>query len=83
MTDQDIDKLLALPVRRISRFDIEKNQRELAEVLAKMEEIKKNLGSLKKYAINYLRNCSTNTAKISRAAPRSSISRRSTAARPL
>lgn len=55
VTDQDIDKLLALPVRRISRFDIEKNQRELAEVLAKMEEIKKNLGSLKKYAINYLR----------------------------
>ena len=52
VTDQDIDKLLALPVRRISRFDIEKNQRELAEVLAKMEEIKKNLGSLKKYAIN-------------------------------
>ena len=55
VTDQDIDKLLALPVRRISRFDIEKNQRELAEVLAKMEEIKKNLGSLKKYAVNYLR----------------------------
>ena len=31
VADQDIDKLLALPVRRISRFDIEKNQRELAE----------------------------------------------------
>ncbi len=54
ITDQDIDKLLALPVRRISRFDIEKNQRELAEVLAKMEELRKNLGSLKKYAVRYL-----------------------------
>ena len=55
VTDADVDKLLALPVRRISRFDIEKNQRELAEILAKMEEIRKNLGSLKKYAINYLK----------------------------
>ena len=55
VTDGDIDKLLALPVRRISRFDIEKNQREIAEVLAKMEEINKNLGSLKQYAIRYLK----------------------------
>ncbi len=55
VTDDDVDKLLALPVRRISRFDIEKNQRELAEVLAKMEEIKKNLGGLKAYAIRYLK----------------------------
>ena len=52
VTDGDIDKL---PVRRISRFDIEKNQREIAEVLAKMEEINKNLGSLKQYAIRYLK----------------------------
>ena len=55
VTDEDVDKLLALPVRRISRFDIEKNQREIAEVLAKMEEINKNLGSLKQYAIRYLK----------------------------
>jgi len=55
VTDEDIDKLLALPVRRISRFDIEKNQREIAEVLAKMDEINKNLGSLKQYAIRYLK----------------------------
>lgn len=54
VTDQDIDKLIALPVRRISRFDIEKNQRDLAELCAKIEEIKKNLGSLKKYTIKYL-----------------------------
>lgn len=55
VTEEDIDKLLALPVRRISRFDIEKNQREIAEVLAKMDEINKNLGSLKQYAIHYLK----------------------------
>ena len=55
VTDEDVDKLLALPVRRISRFDIEKNQREIAEVLAKMDEINKNLGSLKQFAVRYLK----------------------------
>ena len=54
ITDSDIDKLLALPVRRISRFDIEKNQQELAEIEAKIAEINKNLGSLKRYAVKYL-----------------------------
>ena len=63
VTDEDIDKLLALPVRRISRFDIEKNQRELAEVLAKMEEIKRNLGNLKGYAIRYLKGLITKYGK--------------------
>ncbi len=54
VTDEDIDRLLALPVRRISRFDIEKNQRELAEVLARMKEIRRHLGHLTQYAIDYL-----------------------------
>ncbi|MDD3887080.1 MAG: DNA gyrase subunit A, partial [Victivallaceae bacterium] len=54
VTNADIDKLLALPVRRISRFDIEKNQRELAEIEEKIAEIRKNLAHLKKYAIDYL-----------------------------
>ncbi len=56
VTNEDVDKLLALPVRRIARFDIEKNQREIAEVLARMDEINKNLGSLKRYATKYLQN---------------------------
>ena len=54
VTDEDIDRLLALPVRRISRFDIEKNQRELAEVLSRMKEIRRRLAHLKQYAIDYL-----------------------------
>ena len=51
VTDEDIDRL---PVRRISRFDIEKNQRELAEVLSRMKEIRRRLAHLKQYAIDYL-----------------------------
>ena len=38
VTNEDIDKLLALPVRRIARFDIEKNQQELRDIAAKIKE---------------------------------------------
>ena len=56
ITREDVDKLLALPVRRIARFDIEKNQRELREIAAKIREIKHHLAHLTEYAIDYLRN---------------------------
>ena len=54
VTDEDIDKLLALPVRRISRFDIEKNQKELRKILDTMKQLRKNLAHLNDYAIDYL-----------------------------
>ena len=53
---EDIDKLLALPVRRISRFDIEKNQKELREIDRKIAEINKKLKNLTQHAIDYLNN---------------------------
>ena len=54
VTDEDVEKLLALPVRRIARFDIEKNQRELAEILEEMKQLRKKLAHLTDYAIDYL-----------------------------
>ena len=54
VTTDDVDKLLALPVRRIARFDIEKNQQELREIAAKIKELKHNLAHLVDYAIKYL-----------------------------
>ena len=56
ITTEDIDRLLALPVRRIARFDIEKNQRELREIAAKIKEIRHHLAHLTEYAISYLEN---------------------------
>jgi len=56
ITNEDVDKLLALPVRRISRFDIEKNQRELAELLENMKQVNHHLKHLKDYAVDYLKN---------------------------
>ncbi len=56
ITEEDIDKLLSLPVRRIARFDIEKNQQELRDIAAKIKEIKHHLAHLTEYTISYLEN---------------------------
>ncbi|MFA7184100.1 MAG: DNA topoisomerase IV subunit A [Victivallales bacterium] len=55
VNDEDIQKLLAIPIRRISLFDILKNQKELEDILSQIEEVNKNLGRLKKYAVDYLK----------------------------
>lgn len=54
VTNDDIDKLLALPVRRIARFDIEKNERELREIDERIALIKHKLKHLRSEAISYL-----------------------------
>lgn len=52
--DSEIEKLLAIPIRRISLFDIEQNRKEMAELNAMLNEAQKNLKQLKKYAIRKL-----------------------------
>ncbi len=54
VTNEDIDKLLALPVRRIARFDIEKNERELREIDDRIAKVKYKLKHLRAEAISYL-----------------------------
>jgi len=54
VTNEDIDKLLALPVRRIARFDIEKNQQEIRAILDRLKEVRHHLKHLVEYAIGYL-----------------------------
>ncbi|MCQ2380541.1 MAG: hypothetical protein MJ025_06450, partial [Victivallaceae bacterium] len=55
VTDQDIDKLLALPVSRIARFDIEKNERELQKIAEDIESVIYNLGHIAECTIKYLK----------------------------
>ena len=54
VTDEDVEKLLAIQIRRISLFDILKNQEELADILKNIEEIHRNLKHLKAYATKYI-----------------------------
>ncbi|OGV49577.1 MAG: hypothetical protein A2X49_06335 [Lentisphaerae bacterium GWF2_52_8] len=54
VTDADIEKLLAIPIRRISLFDMNKNKQDLDDIVAQMELVQKHLKRLKAYAIKYL-----------------------------
>ena len=47
--DSELEKLLAIPIRRISLFDIEQNRKETAELNTLLAEAQKNLRQLKKY----------------------------------
>ncbi len=51
---EDQDRLLAIPIRRISRFDIEKNQDDISALDKKLMEAEKDLKNIKKFTINYL-----------------------------
>lgn len=55
ITNEDIEKLLTLQIRRISLFDINKNKKEIDDIVAQTAEVEKHLKRLKTYAINYLK----------------------------
>ena len=56
ITDEDIERLLRIPIRRISLFDISKNNKELEEILKSLEEVEYNLRHIKTYSINFIKN---------------------------
>lgn len=51
----DRERLLNIPIRRISRFDLDKNQEEIAATLGLLEGVEKNLKNIKKFTIGYLK----------------------------
>ncbi|MGM0440567.1 MAG: DNA topoisomerase IV subunit A [Chlamydiota bacterium] len=51
---EDIERLLAIPIRRISRFDIEKNQKDIAEYQVRLQKIEKDLKNIKSFTIRYI-----------------------------
>ena len=54
ITDADVKKLLEIPIRRISLYDINKNREEVQGINARLAEIAKLLKNLTAYAVNYL-----------------------------
>jgi topoisomerase-4 subunit A len=54
-THEDREKLLQIPIRRISRFDIDKNREEIALLKETLSGVEKNLKNVKKYTINHLK----------------------------
>ena len=54
VTEEDVDRLLKIPIRRMSLYDIQKNRAEVQEISARLKEIARLLKSLKKYALSVL-----------------------------
>lgn len=54
VTPEDVERLLKIPIRRISLYDINKNRAEVAEINARIKEINKLLKNLVSYAITVL-----------------------------
>ena len=53
-TQDDRERLLQIPIRRISRFDLDKNQEEIAGLKAQLTQVEKDLKNIKKFTINYI-----------------------------
>ncbi len=54
VTAEDIERLLALKIRRISRFDIEAHRREMGDIRSRMKLAGKRLSRLRDYAVQVL-----------------------------
>ncbi len=54
VTEEDVEKLLKIPIRRISLYDINKAKKEMEEIKARLKEIKNHLAHLKDYAVGFL-----------------------------
>lgn len=53
-THEDRERLLNIPIRRISRFDVNQNQEEIVATQQQLKNIEKELKNIKKFTINYL-----------------------------
>ncbi|MCB1181053.1 MAG: DNA topoisomerase IV subunit A [Chlamydiia bacterium] len=52
--EADRHRLLQIPIRRISQFDIEKNQHEIMALGKRLTEVEASLKNIKKFTLNYL-----------------------------
>lgn len=54
-THEDRERLLQIPIRRISQFDIDKNREEIALLEETRAQVEKHLKNVKKFSIAYLK----------------------------
>ena len=54
MTDEDVERLLKIPIRRISLYDINKAKEELEALKARLAQVRRHLASLVEYAVAFL-----------------------------
>ncbi|MDR2864307.1 MAG: DNA topoisomerase IV subunit A [Spirochaetaceae bacterium] len=54
ISDEDIEHLLKIPIRRISLYDINKARNEMDEIKARIKEINAHLKNITAYALSFL-----------------------------
>lgn len=54
VTTEDVERLLKIPIRRISLYDINKANQEMDEIKTRLKEIKKHLAGIVTYAVSFL-----------------------------
>jgi len=54
ITDDDIETLLRIPIRRISRYDIDRAKEEMKDIQKRLKEIAAHLKNIRNYAVAYL-----------------------------
>lgn len=54
-TRDDQERLLNIPIRRITKFDLEKNKKEIKALEDRLEQVLKDLKNIKKVALKYLK----------------------------
>ena len=55
VTNEDIERLLKIPIRRISQFDIDKNRDEIKAIKDEEKQVQDNLVHLRAFVVKYLK----------------------------
>ncbi|MBR1920517.1 MAG: DNA topoisomerase IV subunit A, partial [Kiritimatiellae bacterium] len=63
VTDDDIERLLKLQIRRISQFDIDKNREEIEGIRKEEAQVRDNLVHLRAFVVKYLKGLAREYAK--------------------
>jgi len=54
VTDEDIEKLLQIQIKRISRYDIDKARKDMDDIVRDIKKTKANLKSITQYTISFI-----------------------------
>jgi len=54
VTEDDIERLLEIRIKRISRYDIDKKNKEIKEVKRKIKQVKTHLKNMVKFTLDYI-----------------------------
>ncbi len=55
VTKQDVEMLLGIRIRRISRFDLEKSRKEIGALKAEIARVEKHLRNIRGFSVQYLK----------------------------